>query len=70
MSQKRRIVNDPLRDSRGTDPVLILDGGLHAYRPCEEIGVPIDFPKQLDDDSFIAFSASISAQPCCGLHSI
>lgn len=40
MSQKRRIVNDPLRDSRGTDPVLILDGGLATH--IEALGENID----------------------------
>ena len=30
MAQKRKIVNDPLTDSRGEDSVLILDGGLIA----------------------------------------
>ena len=29
---KRKIVNDPLTDSRGTDSVLILDGDLAANK--------------------------------------
>ena len=41
MSQKRRIVNDPLADSRGTDSVLILDGDLAAMIiPQDLIWVP------------------------------
>jgi hypothetical protein len=40
---KRKIVNDPLTDSRGTDSVLILDGDLAANKV---LRAPTDEPRE------------------------